>query len=277
MTDETGAGALQASAGQMIRAARERRGMHIAVLAAAIKVPQRKLEALEADRHDELPDITFARALALAVCRALKIDAEPVLARLPQGGSAQAQGLVHVAGGLRAPFREHSRRDEPSENALYRRPVFWATGLVLVAAAALGLAPDNLWQRFEPAPPTPAASEPGPGSLPEGTTAQPAPPLPAGAVTAPPGAESLASEPTSAGGATVLRASAPSWVQVRDATGRVVLSRTLAAREAVQLQGTPPLRLTIGNARATELRFRGQPVDLAPNTGRDNVARLELK
>jgi len=63
MTDET--------AGQMMRAARERRGMHIAVLAAAIKVPQRKLEALEADRYEELPDITFARALAQAVCRAL--------------------------------------------------------------------------------------------------------------------------------------------------------------------------------------------------------------
>ena len=253
--------------------------MHIGVLAAAIKVPQRKLEALEADRHEELPDITFARALAQAVCRALKIDAEPVRARVPQGGSGQAQGLVHVASGLRAPFREHARRDEPNENALYRRPVFWATGAVLLAAAALGLAPDNLWQRFEPAPPTPAASAPAaePVSSPKGTAAQPASALPTAAVPVPSGPESMASEPTSAGGATLLRASAPSWVRVRDASGRVVLSRTLAAREAVQLEGTPPLRLTIGNARATELRFRGQPVDLAPSTGRDNVARLELK
>ena len=270
MTDET--------AGQMMRAARERRGMHIAVLAAAIKVPQRKLEALEADRHEELPDITFARALAQAVCKALKIDAEPVLARLPQGGSGQAQGLVHVAGGLRAPFREHARRDEPNENALYRRPVFWATGLVLLAAAALGLAPDNLWQRFEAAPPAPAASAVAiePVRAPEGMASQPAA-WPAGTVPAPAPAEALASEPTSTGGGAVLRASATSWVRVRDAAGRVVLSRTLAARETVQFEGTPPLRITIGNARATELHFRGQAVDLAPNTGRDNVARLELK
>ncbi len=270
MTDET--------AGQMMRAARERRGMHIAVLAAAIKVPQRKLEALEADRHEELPDITFARALAQAVCKALKIDAEPVLARLPQGGSGQAQGLVHVAGGLRAPFREHARRTEPNEYALYRRPVFWATGGVLLAAAALALAPDNLWQRFEAAPPAPAASEVAaePASSPEGMASQPAR-GPAGTVPAPAGAEAIASEPTSTGGGTVLRANASSWVQVRDAAGRVVLSRTLAARETVQLEGTPPLRITIGNARATELYFRGQPVDLAPNTDRGNVARLELK
>ena len=81
------------SAGALLRAARERQGLHIAALAAAIKIPQRKLEALEADRFDELPDATFTRALALTVCRALKIDPAPVLAQLPQGGP---QGLGKV-------------------------------------------------------------------------------------------------------------------------------------------------------------------------------------
>jgi cytoskeleton protein RodZ len=37
-----------------------------------------------------------------------------------------------------------------------------------------------------------------------------------------------------------------------------------------------PLKFKIGNAAATELVFRGQPVPLAGTT-RDNVARLELK
>jgi cytoskeleton protein RodZ len=253
--------------------------MHIAMLAAAIKVPQRKLEALEADRYEELPDITFARALAQAVCRALKIDAEPVLARLPQAGAGQAQGLVHVASGLHAPFREHARRDEPNENALYRRPVFWATGAVLLAAAALGLAPDNLWQRLESSPPAPAASAVAvdPASSAGRTAAQPASSLPVGSVpAAATGPEALASEPTSAGGGSLLRVSAPTWVSVRDGSGRVLLARTLAARETVEMEGTPPLQVTIGNASAAELRFRGRPVDLAPNT-RGNVARLELK
>ena len=54
-----------ASAGVQLRAARERQGLHVAALAAAIKIPQRKLEALEADRYDELPDATFTRALAM--------------------------------------------------------------------------------------------------------------------------------------------------------------------------------------------------------------------
>ncbi|HRI18866.1 MAG TPA: DUF4115 domain-containing protein [Burkholderiaceae bacterium] len=48
------------------------------------------------------------------------------------------------------------------------------------------------------------------------------------------------------------------------------------AGEVVGLDGTPPLRVKIGNAAVTQLSYRGQPVDLADST-RDNVARLELK
>ena len=40
-----------ASAGALLREARERQGVHIAVLAAAIKVSPRKLDALEADNE----------------------------------------------------------------------------------------------------------------------------------------------------------------------------------------------------------------------------------
>ncbi len=59
------------TAGRLLREAREKQGLHIAALAAAIKVAPRKLELLEADRFDELPDATFTSALAQTVCRAL--------------------------------------------------------------------------------------------------------------------------------------------------------------------------------------------------------------
>src|SRR5438094_93521 len=74
MTDKT--------AGALLREARIAQGMHIAAMSAAIKVAQRKLELLEADRYDELPDATFTRALAQTMCRVLKVDAEPVLSNL---------------------------------------------------------------------------------------------------------------------------------------------------------------------------------------------------
>ena len=68
----------------MIRQAREAAGLHLVALSVALKVPVKKLEALEADRVDLLPDAVFARALASSVCRTLKIDAGPVLDALPQ-------------------------------------------------------------------------------------------------------------------------------------------------------------------------------------------------
>eukprot|EP01136_Pigoraptor_vietnamica_P039483 Opistho-1_new@10349 len=83
------AGAASAtSAGAWLREARQQRGLHIAALAAMLKVPQAKLEALEADRWQDLPDTTFARALAKAMCRVLKVDAAPVMALLPPMYSA---------------------------------------------------------------------------------------------------------------------------------------------------------------------------------------------
>jgi cytoskeleton protein RodZ len=78
-----------------------------------------------------------------------------------------------------------------------------------------------------------------------------------------------------ADGPVQLRTAEASWVEARDAGGRVLLSRLLSAGERLALDGALPVRLTIGNARGTELSFRGQRVDLSPRT-RDNVARVEL-
>lgn len=72
------------TAGQMIRAARLHKGMHLAVLSVNLKVPVRQLEALEADQHDTSKGPVFVRALASSVCRQLQIDPAPVLAALPQ-------------------------------------------------------------------------------------------------------------------------------------------------------------------------------------------------
>ena len=74
---------LTPSAGTLLRGYRENLGIKAEALAAKLHVPLNKLQALEQDRLDALPDAMFARALALAVCRQLQADATPVLARLP--------------------------------------------------------------------------------------------------------------------------------------------------------------------------------------------------
>ena len=73
-----------------------------------------------------------------------------------------------------------------------------------------------------------------------------------------------------------LRTTEASWIHVRDARGATLLSRTVLPGENVGLDGKLPIRMTIGNASATLLGFRGQAIDLAPRT-RDNIARVELQ
>ena len=72
-----------ASAGALLKTAREAQGLHIDALAVTLKVPVLKLEALEADRHEVLSDLVFTRALAASVCRVLKVDPAPIMAALP--------------------------------------------------------------------------------------------------------------------------------------------------------------------------------------------------
>jgi cytoskeleton protein RodZ len=294
-----------ASAGALIRAAREKQGLHIAALAAAIKVSPRKLDALENDRWHELPDATFSRALAQTVCRTLKIDPRPILERLP---AADTASLEQVAGTLNEPFQDRPGRIEPGLTGGAIRPMVIASGLLMVAAAVVYFLPQGLFTAADPAsaPASAAASvavpmvvapAADPASAP--TLADPA----ASAAAALPGAATAASEPlietvfsappvaavaasAAAGpaapalappaGLVLLRSGEASWVEARDARGEVLLSRTVLPGESVGLNGTLPIKLVIGNASGTELAFRGKPVDLLPLT-RDNVARVELR
>lgn len=74
---------MPASPGALIKAGRERAGVHMAVLSVNLKVSVKQLEALEADQFELLSGPVFARALAAKVCRFVKIDPDPVLALMP--------------------------------------------------------------------------------------------------------------------------------------------------------------------------------------------------
>jgi cytoskeleton protein RodZ len=276
------------TAGALLRAAREQQGLHIAVLATTIKVAPRKLEALEADRYDELPDPAFVRALAQTVCRALKIDAAPVLALLPRPNGAAR--LEQVASGLNAPFRDRPGRDDGAELTLINRPIFWAPAIVLLAAAVIYLLPQNLFGptvreatetvRIEPPPAVEPVAPASPPALPAEPAASEVPaPTPAEPVSAAPMPQAVPAATPSAAAVPdtlMLRASEASWVEVRDRDGNVLLSRTLQAGETVGLNGALPLRATIGNVSGTTVTFRGQAIDLA-SRARDNVARISLE
>ena len=299
-TEEASAGP-KIGAGGMIRQAREAAGLHVGALSVMLKVPVQRLEALEAERWELLPDPVFVRALAGNVCRAVKIDSTEVLARLPRPNPQCIEGPAK----LDASFRGDGAIRTTSLSSHFSRPVLIAVGALLLGSLVLALLPliQARWTskqggeepKVEVAPPVPlpdkapevvdsaarnVASDtgarlvPGPGaseaSVGFPTTASPVPAVPA--------VEPAVLSPSA--GATdsivVFKAKGSSWIQVTDAGGAVVLKKELAAGETAGVSGSLPLSIVVGRADVTTVEVRGKPLDLTA-VARSNVARFEVK
>ncbi len=275
------------SAGTLLREAREAVGLHVGALAVSLKVPVKKLEALEADDLSQLPDAVFARALAATVCRTLKIDPAPVLARLPQMHTAPLK-----VGSQETPIRLDSHGVSlraPGFRGLPRW-VLYLTGLLLLGAIVVSMLP--AWRIGGDA--VQAASQPGPTldsvvtatDVPVQTPANAASDATANAAPAalPAAPQAAASDAAAATAGTaeppaaiaVFTTREPSWVQVVDAGGVVQLNKTMAGGETVRVQGSLPLSVVIGRANAIDVVVRGQPFDLAA-VSKNNVARFQIK
>ncbi len=301
------------SPGSLLRQAREAAGLNVAALAASLKVPVKKLEALEADRFDLLPDIVFARALASSVCRTLKIEAAPVLERLPRHSNAE---LSYRSVGINMPFRAPGNRLGPSVWAQVSRPAVLAGLVLLLGALVLVFLPalkSGVDANSRGVATTATNTQPSLSGETQGATdAVPAANLPprlpvspdsrtsddvnwtkpasgSPSTVVPPSAAPAALQtlavpavPASAvsslvsTGIVVFTAKGASWVEVTDSKGVIVLRRTLIAGEVVGASGTLPLAAIVGRADATQVQIRGNTFDVMA-VAKDNVARFEVR
>lgn len=273
------------SAGQMLRELRESAGVDPALLASAMKVSTQKLDALENDRLDLLPDVTFARGLASAICRAFGADPAPVLERMP----VSAPGLRPPEQNINQPFRRTGDRPTPVLATSFSKPLMMVVGALLLGAAALYFLPTLPIQLGAPAPaqtsadgvvredvgPTPALEPTPPAEMPLGAASaeQVLPPSAAAAPAAP-----AAPAPAAAAGGELVQfsAKAETWVTVRDAAGKQLINRVLAAGETVGVSGDAPLSVTIGRKDAVDVTVRGQPFDHR-SLSKTTVSRFQVK
>ena len=284
-----------ASAGAMLRQMREAAGVDVGVLASAMKVSLQKLEALEHDRLDQLPDVTFARALASAICRAFGVDPVPVLALMP----ATPSGLRAPASNVNEPFHPANESGAAALSSAFSRPLLAVIAVLLLGAALLWLWPTWPIRLAEPEPALPPAvasnpaeavaaasepvpAEPMPAEAPAPGVADTPAPVPATAsapasVQAPVAAASAPAPVAAASSAPLsLRATGESWVTVHDAHGKQLINRALQAGESVALDGALPLSVTIGRKDVVQASVRGQPFDLHA-LGSSTVARFQVK
>ncbi|MEX2961389.1 RodZ domain-containing protein [Microbulbifer sp. TYP-18] len=126
-------------------------------------------------------------------------------------------------------------------------------------------------------------AEPDTGTVPGGQAQPPLPDEPESAVLpvtstsaedlpAPASTEARLAPPAGAESGEVgplqLRFAEEAWIEVRDATGAVLLAKLQAAGSRLSLQGTPPFQLMLGNAAATEVRYLGELIASDPIGGR---------
>lgn len=294
------------TAGDLLREAREAHGLHIEMVAAALKVPPQKLLALEADDIASLPDPVFARALASSVCRALRIDPAPVLAKLP---STQRVSLAESDRTLKTNISSGTPRWSGSSSrssGLPSRALLTVVVLLLIGAGALFWLPQSVFDQVgasvsrltarsgsdagssNEASANGATSSGGTGIVAEAVPAQAVAPSGPVGQTPPAVGAPIAMTPAAAASAPAAPADGSSqqlvfvareecWVTVTEAGGKQLLRRSLKAGETLGLSGTLPLSVVVGRASSVDVQVRGQPYDLKPVTKNGGVARFEVK
>jgi cytoskeleton protein RodZ len=265
-----------ATAGALLKIAREAQGLHIDALAATLKVPVLKLEALEADRHEVLSDLVFTRALAASVCRVLKIDPAPIMAALPH---SERPRFKTDAAGLNTTFKTVGVDFGLQHKNRLTSPLALTVALLLLGVLVLFLLPESKLAvvatgqaptvsdmlRTEPLA-DPVAS---PAPVPQAALS-----LASQTVTTP--VEQPVAATDEAPAILMLQSRGASWVEITDAQGGLQLRKILESGEQVRLKGPLPLSVVLGRADAVDVSVRGQRLDVTAMT-KANVARFEVK
>jgi len=293
LTELTGIGA-------ELRRARESQGLAVADVAQQLKFASRQIDSLENERFDRLPGPTNARGMVRNYARLLNLDPEPLLERMSPKVEPPPD-----SGRLAARFKEPVAFSDSGRRSTLVYAGFSVAVLALVGVVAYEWQQEQTAPKFVaptqtaavPTPPEPPAppvvEQKKPVETPKPPAAEkpkPAPalekPKPAAApekpkpVAAAPVQEAAPEEPlreaTGNFHRIVLICEQESWLEVKDGTGRALVSSLNPAGSERVVRARGPFEIVIGNARGVRLLVDDKPVDLKPHT-RVDVARLTIE
>jgi len=297
----------QSSIGQVLRDAREAQGMSLEDVAARLRLMQRQIMAMEADEFESLGQPVFARGFVRNYSRLLGLESDALLARMegapaepsvvsyvepPQPRSLLSSPwlillllglLVVVAVPVALYWWLNEGEDEmvsrvPSSVQVDPVPLPFSVPAEPVNAAAPVAKPEPVPVAAPATPAAPAPVVPKPAT-PAAPAAPATPVTPAPAPAAPPpgeaGAPAAPLKPA-VRGALHFEFGGDAWVEIRDASGRMLHRQLNPAGSSINISGQPPFDLVIGNAAQAQMTYNGRPIDLKPFIGL-TVARFTLE
>jgi cytoskeleton protein RodZ len=259
----------QASIGQVLRDAREAQGVALEDAAARLRLMHRQIEAMETDDFESLGQPVFARGFVRNYARLLGLAPDALLARM-EGAPAEPA--------------EVSRAEPPLPRSWLTSPwlILFLLGLLVAVVAPVALywwlnegeedmvGQESATAKIKPLPPALPESVVTPVVAP---VAEPVVPV---APVVPPAEPSMeAVEPAEAGAPAVPKPTTPSgmmhlefgdesWVEIKDANGRMLHRQLNRPGSSVDISGQPPFDLLIGNAAQARMTYNGRLIDLKP-------------
>ncbi|MGH8506633.1 MAG: RodZ domain-containing protein [Stenotrophobium sp.] len=301
----------RASAGQIVRLARERARMTPDELATLIKLPRHTVDALERDDYDTLNEPVYIRGYYRKCAKVLsltekelldaynlaakpQVPALPAKLRLASGselgsgsrlpvalaimtaiGAVLVCAFLWFAHGLHAPLPALTMAKttapanalpvpttEPGQSVATEADAATETPVPVTADDKLNTAPAGA--------PAPAVSATG------GANSSAMPTLPAQTSAPAPASPSETAAAAAASSEFTLTMTAASWARVEDATGKMVVNGLMSAGEHLNLVGTAPFRVFLGNAPGVRVEQAGQPLDVSRFVGDNKTARFVL-
>lgn len=300
--------------GGALRLAREAQGLSIQDVASKLRLSAKQIEAIEADQFAKLPEPTIVRGFIRNYAKLLKMNAEPLLDAYivivpsntqheltvkpttnmqvtsgdkPKLSSYIWAGLaILLALGIWLFYQNYIQKPSPT---------LPSTGVESLGSESLEALPEPALPAAERTPELQSSIELTLPPAADGTTSAPSVDAPAVSAdttmptSATPNSTSVVAAPVATLPAEPATTAAPAgmaklefnatqetWVNVVDASGREIYSKTIFAGSRESINVTTPAHVTVGNAGATSLNMNGRAVDLAPHS-RNNVAHVKLE
>ena len=293
MTEPVGAG---------LKNARERLGLTITEVAHHLKLAPRQVEALEDERYEQLPGVTFVRGMLKTYARLLRLEPEPLLERLagrfeapdasrlaarysqpvPFSDSARHSTFVYLglsivvlALGGGVAYQWYSEHKAPAELAQAKRTPATPAAVASAAPAVSRSLPKVAEPvvQSELTAKVAVALEPEKSAQPQKAAQPDKPTQPEKRAI-----EKVSVAKVAAPGSVnrlVIRCEEDAWIEVKDANDRMLVSSLNPKGSERIVRARGPLTLVIGNAAHVQVTHNDRPVDLAAHT-KLTIARFTL-